>query len=154
MNSPDLSEVDMTTLQDWMCRRICTSADLVDGYLARIAAYDRGGLDGRRGIHSVIEVNPEARAIALALDAERTKGLSRGPLHGIPVLIKDNIETGDGMITSVGSLALADNRPVRDAILVYRLRDAGAVILGKANLSEWANFVVPGVPADGVVAAD
>jgi hypothetical protein len=91
-------------------------------------------------INSVIELNPDALAIAEALDRERKEGKARGPLHGIPVLIKDNIDTADKMMTTAGSLALADSTPPKDAFVVERLRDAGAVILGKTNLSEWANF--------------
>ena len=103
---------------------------------ARAIAIDRNG----PALHSVIELNPDALAIADALDAERkSKGL-RGPLHGIPVLIKDNIDTADRMSTTAGSLALEGSIASRDAFIVSRLRAAGAVILGKTNLSEWANF--------------
>ena len=112
-----------------------TSEALVQAYLARIDALDRGG----PALNSVIELNPDALADARALDAERKAGQVRGPLHGIPVLLKDNIDAV-GMANSAGSLALADNRPTRDAFIVERLRAAGAVILGKTNLSEWANF--------------
>src|SRR5213079_2079678 len=91
-------------------------------------------------VNAVIEVNPEALAIAKALDAERQVKGPRGPLHGIPVLIKDNIDTHDRMTTTAGSLALAGSIAPRDAFLVERLRAAGAVVLGKTNLSEWANF--------------
>ena len=90
-------------------------------------------------LNAVIETNPDALKDADALDAERKAGKLRGPLHGIPVLLKDNIDAKP-MVNSAGSLALADNRPTRDAFLVQRLRDAGAVILGKTNLSEWANM--------------
>ena len=90
-------------------------------------------------LNAVIETNPDALKDADALDAERKAGKLRGPLHGIPVLLKDNIDAKP-MVNSAGSLALADNRPTRDAFLVQRLRDAGAVILGKTNLSEWANI--------------
>src|SRR5208283_3867348 len=90
--------------------------------------------------NAVIEVNPDALAIAAALDRERKAKGPRGPLHGIPVLIKDNIATADNMQTTAGSLALAGMKPPRDAFLVTRLREAGAVILGKTNLSEWANI--------------
>ena len=90
-------------------------------------------------LNAVIEVNAAAIADAEALDAERKAGKVRGPLHGIPILIKDNIDVA-GMVNSAGSLALADNRPKQDAFIVGRLREAGAVILGKTNLSEWANF--------------
>jgi len=112
------------------CRRIC------EAYLERIAALDGAGPT----LRSVIEVNPEALAIAEALDRERAERGPRGPLHGIPVLIKDNIATADRMETTAGSLALVGARPARDASVVARLRAAGAVILGKTNLSEWANF--------------
>jgi amidase len=113
-----------------------TSLQLVDAYLARIARVDRAG----PALHSVLALNPQARAQARALDRERAAGHIRGPLHGIPLLIKDNIETADPLPTTAGSLALAGNRGGRDAPLVARLRAAGAVILGKTNLSEWANI--------------
>jgi amidase len=112
-----------------------SSEALVQAYLERIEQVDRSG----PSLNSVIELNPGALADARALDAERAAGKVRGPLHGIPVLLKDNIDAV-GMANSAGSLALAGNRPARDAFLVARLRDAGAVILGKTNLSEWANF--------------
>jgi amidase len=109
---------------------------LVELYLERIDALDR------RGPHlgAVIELNPEARSIAESLDRELRAGKSRGPLHGMPLLVKDNIETGDRMMTTAGSLALEGHYASQDAPIVKRLRDAGAVILGKTNLSEWANF--------------
>ncbi len=113
-----------------------TAVALAEAYLARMDAVDSGG----PRIASVIERNPDAPAIAAALDAERKAGRVRGPLHGIPVLLKDNIDTADRMRTSAGSLALAESIAPRDAFLVERLRAAGAVILGKTNLSEWANF--------------
>jgi amidase len=113
-----------------------TSERLTDAYLGRIEAVDRHG----PRLNSVIELNPDAAATAKALDSERKAGQVRGPLHGLPVLIKDNIATGDRMSTSAGSLALHGVRAVRDAHVVKRLRDAGAVILGKTNLSEWANI--------------
>jgi amidase len=113
-----------------------TSVALVDAYLARIAALNRTG----PSIRAVIAVNPEARAEARALDAERRAGHVRGPLHGVPVLVKDNVETADPVATTAGSLALKDNITRRDAPAIARLRAAGAVILGKTNLSEWANF--------------
>ena len=112
-----------------------TSRALTQAYLDRIAAVDRAGPT----LNSVIELNPEALKEADALDAERKAGKLRGPLHGLPVLLKDNVDAV-GMANSAGSLALADNRPTQDAFLVKRLRDAGAVVLGKTNLSEWANF--------------
>jgi amidase len=113
-----------------------TARALTEAYLARIEAIDRSG----PRLNSVIELNPDALAIADALDTERGKSGPRGPLHGIPVLIKDNIDTADRMHTSAGSLALAESIAPRDAFIVERLRAAGAVILGKTNLSEWANF--------------
>jgi amidase len=113
-----------------------TSEQLVQGYLARIAAMDTRG----PRLNSVIALNPHALADARKLDAERRAGRVRGPLHGVPVLLKDNIESDDGTATTAGSLALSANVTNRDAPLVRRLTDAGAVILGKANLSEWANF--------------
>jgi len=113
-----------------------TALGLTQAYLARIAALDRAGPQ----LRSVIELNPEAEAIAAGLDAERAAGRVRGPLHGLPVLLKDNIATGDRTATSAGSIALAGAPAAKDAPLVARLRAEGAVILGKTNLSEWANF--------------
>ncbi len=113
-----------------------TSLQLVDQYLERIDAIDRG----EKGIHAILELNPDARDTAVMLDAERAQGTVRGPLHGIPVVLKANIDTADRMATTAGSLALEGNHPDKDAFLVSQLRAAGAVILGKANLSEWANF--------------
>lgn len=113
-----------------------TSKTLVQRYLARIAAVDKAG----PRLNAVIELNPDALTIATDLDHERAKGKVRGPLHGIPVLLKDNIATGDRMSTSAGSLALDGVRATRDAFVAARLRAAGAVILGKTNLSEWANM--------------
>src|SRR5262249_27218190 len=103
--------------------------------LARIEAIDRKG----PALRGVIEVNPDALALADALDRERKEKGPRGPLHGIPVLVKDNIDTADEMATTTGSLALVGAKPPRDAFLVTRLRQAGALLLGKTNLSEWAN---------------
>jgi amidase len=113
-----------------------TARQLTEAYLARIEQIDRGG----PVINSVIELNPEALKIADAMDAERQAGKVRGPLHGIPLLIKDNIDTADGMTTTAGSLALEGSHARQDAFLVERLRSAGAILLGKTNLSEWANF--------------
>jgi amidase len=121
--------------RDRMTAGTLTSRALTQAYLDRIAAVDTAGPE----LNSVIEISPTAIGDAEALDAERQAGKVRGPLHGIPVLIKDNIDSV-GMVNSAGSLALAGNRPQRDAFLVTRLRNAGAVILGKTNLSEWANF--------------
>lgn len=113
-----------------------TSRRLVRRYLRRIDRVDAEGPT----LRSVIEVNPDAEDIARDLDLERRRGEVRGPLHGIPVLLKDNIDTGDAMLTTAGSLALVDSRPGGDATVVERLREAGMVVLGKTNLSEWANF--------------
>jgi amidase len=113
-----------------------TARSLTQAYLRRIDAIDRQGA----ALNSVIELNPDALEIAERLDIERKAGTVRGPLHGIPVLIKDNIDTADRMKTTAGSLALLDARPLADAGLVTRLRQAGVVVLGKTNLSEWANF--------------
>jgi amidase len=132
----DLEEATIATLQQRMESGQDTARSLAQKYLARIDAIDGSG----PALRSVIEPNPEALAIADRLDAERKAGRTRGPLHGIPVLLKDNIATADRMMTTAGSLALAGVKPPRDAFIVLRLRDAGAVILGKTNLSEWANF--------------
>jgi amidase len=113
-----------------------SATSLVQQYLARIAAIDKAG----PRLNAIIELNPDAMAIAEQLDRERKAGKLRGPLHGIPVLIKDNIATADKMSTSAGSLALAGVRASRDAFVAQKLREAGAVIIGKTNLSEWANM--------------
>ncbi len=132
----DVTGKTIAELQGAQLKGQVSSLQLVDAYLARIARIDRAG----PSLHSVLAINPQARAQARALDRERAAGHVRGPLHGIPLLIKDNIETADPLPTTAGSLALADNRGGRDAPLVARLRAAGAVILGKTNLSEWANI--------------
>ena len=132
----ELKEATIEELQAAMTAGGLTSLDLVNRYLERIAALDQ---DGPR-INSVIQVNQDARRIARALDRERRDHGSRGPLHGIPILLKDNIDTGDRMLTTAGSLALVGPPAATDATVAARLRQAGAVILGKANLSEWANF--------------
>ncbi len=131
-----LDEVTTQQLQDAMTAGRYTARRLVELYTERINAIDRSG----PALRSVIELNPDALSIADALDAERKNGRVRGPLHGVPVLIKDNIDTGDRMMTTAGSLALQGSPAPRDAFIVARLRAAGAVILGKTNLSEWANF--------------
>ena len=134
--SMNLAEADAATLQAAMHAGKATSLALVRAYLARIRAIDKSG----PRINSIIELNPDAISIARERDRERQAGRVRGPLHGIPVLIKDNIATMDTMQTSAGSLALVGAKAPRDAFIVTRLREAGAVILGKTNLSEWANF--------------
>jgi len=132
----ELEEVTVVQLQEWMRAGRYTARSLAEAYLQRIEEIDRRG----PALRSVMEINPEALAIADRMDAERRAGRVRGPLHGIPVLIKDNIDTADRMMTTAGSYAL-DGRPApRDAFVAERLRAAGAVILGKTNLSEWANF--------------
>ncbi len=132
----ELAELDVVELQHRMASGQDSAASLCAKYLARIEALDRQG----PSLHSVLETNPEVQAIAAALDAERKAGTVRGPLHGIPVLIKDNLATGDRMLTTAGSWALAGRPAPADAFVVAQLRKAGAVILGKTNLSEWANF--------------
>lgn len=131
-----LDEITISDLQSRMKAGSLNAEQIAGMYLERIEEIDRHGPE----LHAVIEVNPDALQIARSLDTEfKTKG-PRGPLHGIPVLIKDNIDTGDKMQTTAGSLALEGSPAVRDAFLVERLRAAGAVLLGKTNLSEWANF--------------
>ncbi|MGI4822783.1 MAG: amidase [Janthinobacterium lividum] len=132
----ELSEVSITDLQARMQSGKSTARDLCQQYLARIAEINTKG----PAINAVIEVNPDALALADTLDKERKAGKLRGPMHGIPVLIKDNIDTGDKMQTTAGALALAGNHAAKDAFVAQQLRAAGAIILGKTNLSEWANF--------------
>ncbi len=132
----ELDEVTVVQLQEGMRTGRWTARGLAEEYLSRIDAADRKG----PALGTVIELNPDAAAAADALDAERRAKGPRGPLHGVPVLIKDNVATADRMHTSAGSLALASSIAPRDAFVAERLRAAGAVILGKANLSEWANF--------------
>ena len=132
----EVLERGVDALQRAMQSGALTSRAITQAYLRRIDAIDRQG----PAINSVIELNPDALDLAARLDRERAAGTVRGPLHGIPVLIKDNIDTADRMKTTAGSLALVEARPLQDAGLVVRLREAGAVVLGKTNLSEWANF--------------
>jgi amidase len=133
---PDFAEASIGELAAKMAAGELDSRRLTRWYLDRIAAIDDAGPT----LNAVVEINPDALAIAESLDAERAAGKVRGPLHGIPVLLKDNVDTGDRMKTTAGSLALSDHMTARDAFMVARLRQAGAVILGKTNLSEWANF--------------
>jgi amidase len=135
----ELEEATLASLQDGMRSGRYTARSIAESYLARIDAIDKSG----PAINAVIERNPDAIRIADERDTERKAGRVRGPLHGIPVLIKDNIDTADRMHTSAGSLALAESIAPRDAFIAARLREAGAVILGKTNLSEWANFRSP-----------
>ena len=132
----ELDEGTVTDLQRGMVSGKFSARSLTEKYLARIEEIDRRG----PAVHSVIEVNPDALEIAASLDHERKEKGPRGPLHGIPVLIKDNIDTADRMLTTAGSLALVGSRPAQDSFVVQKLREAGAVILGKTNLSEWANM--------------
>lgn len=132
----ELNEATIDELRQKMESGEYTSLSITRMYLDRISEIDKKG----PAINAVIEVNPDALKIADQLDAERKAGKIRGPLHGIPVLVKDNINTGDRMVTSAGSLALAGHIADRDAFIIKQLREAGAVILGKTNLSEWANF--------------
>jgi amidase len=132
----DLEEVTIAALQTGMTSGKYTAKGLTAAYLQRIEELDRRG----PALHAVLETNPDALAQATALDAERKAKGPRGPLHGVPVLVKDNVATKDRMQSTAGSLALVGVTPPRDAFIVDRLRAAGAVILGKANLSEWANF--------------
>lgn len=131
----DVVELSATEAQARMTAGTLTARVLTEAYLTRIAAIDQAG----PALNSVIEVSTTAVAEAAALDAERKAGTVRGPMHGIPVLLKDNIDVV-GMVNSAGSLALAGNKPAKDAFMAAKLRAAGAVILGKTNLSEWANF--------------
>jgi amidase len=132
----ELFELTVSDARARMESGALTSRALTQRYLDRIEAMDKRG----PSVNAVIELNPDALSIAAALDAERTGGRTRGPLHGIPVLIKDNIDTADNMRTSAGSLALAEHIAAKDSFVAERLRAAGCVILGKTNLSEWANF--------------
>lgn len=134
--SSELDETTVTDLQSAMASGRFTAQAITEKYLARIEAVDKHG----PAINSVIEVNPDALSIAKELDRERKQKHLRGPLHGIPILIKDNIDTSDRMMTTAGSLALVGSKPPKDSMVAQKLREAGAVILGKTNLSEWANI--------------
>ena len=129
-------DVSVADLQKQMTAGSLTSVALTEAYLARMDEIDSAG----PMLRSVIERNPDAKSIARAMDDERTAGKVRGPLHGIPVLVKDNIDSADKMMTTAGSLALVGTPAPKDAFIVERLRAAGAVLIGKTNLSEWANF--------------
>jgi amidase len=138
-NAPtNLNEMTIAQLQARMAAGTLTSVDLTKFYLARIAALDKNGTDG--GVNSIIELNPDALAIAQHADDLRAQGKVLGPLHGIPVLLKDNIDTGDKMQTTAGSFALFGTPATQDSTVAANLRKGGAVILGKTTLSEWANF--------------
>jgi amidase len=132
----DLEEITIGDLQARMEAGAVSARGVTEAYLERIEAIDRNG----PRLRSVIELNPDALRIAEALDSERAQGHVRGPLHGVPVMVKDNIDTADRMQTTAGSLALVGEPASQDAAVMRKLRDAGAVLLGKTNLSEWANF--------------
>jgi len=132
----ELNEVTITELQEKMSSGKLSSEQITQLYLKRIDEVDKKG----PAINAVIEINPDAISIAKAMDVERKAGKVRSALHGIPILLKDNINTGDKMITSAGSIAMLANNALEDAFIIKKLRESGAVILGKTNLSEWANF--------------
>ena len=133
------SELTIQKLQSLMSKQQISSFELVTRFIDRISSLDKT-------LNSLLELNPDALKIAQKLDQERTIGVSRGALHGIPVLLKDNINTADKLHTSAGSLALQNSRASEDAALVAKLRDAGAIILGKTNMTEWANFISTNMP--------
>ncbi|WP_166241392.1 amidase family protein [Paenibacillus turpanensis] len=139
----NIEEATISDLQIALEKKKITSYELIQLYMERIATFDRQG----PRLNSVLELNPDALALSEAADAERRQGLLRGPLHGIPILLKDNIDTADRMHTSAGSLALAGHYAAQDAFLVRKLRKAGAIILGKANMTEWANYMAEGMTA-------
>lgn len=131
-----MRELSIREIEELLTSGLYSAKTLTQMYLARIDALDKRG----PMVNAVIELNPDALEIAAALDAERAKSGPRGPLHGVPILIKDNIDTGDKMMTTAGSLALEGHYAAQDSFVAQKLREAGAVILGKTNLSEWANF--------------
>jgi len=131
-----MEELTIAEIQAQMDAGLLSARTLVEMYLERIGRLDKTG----PALNAIIELNPDALSIADALDADREANGPRGPLHGVPVLLKDNIDTADRLMTTAGSLALVGSVPSQDAFLVQKLRSAGAIILGKTNLSEWANF--------------
>jgi len=131
-----LEETTLADLQAGMAAGRMTARSITQQYLDRIAELDRQGPTLRH----VLETNPDALSLADSLDQERKAGKVRGPLHGVPILLKDNIDTADRMTTTAGSLAMAGSIPLQDAFIAAKLRAAGAILLGKTNLSEWANF--------------
>ena len=132
----ELNEMTIDELQQKMKAGVYSSVMLTELYLQRIESVDKDG----PALNAVIEINPDSRAIAEQMDRERKEGKIRSPLHGIPILVKDNIDTGDKMMTTAGSIALEGHKAKQDAFIIAQLRKAGAVLIGKANLSEWANF--------------
>ena len=142
MNEAAITSMNILALQEAMAQKQLTARELVLFYLSRIAEIDQ--CEG--GLNAVLEINPDALFIADMLDEERKKGRVRSLLHGIPIMLKDTINTADNMHTSAGSLALADNLAPYDAHVVTRLRQAGAIILGKTNMTEFANFMGENMP--------
>lgn len=136
----ELLDITIDQIQQKLTNCEWTSVELVQLYLRRIATYDKK-------IHSILEINPDALHIAAALDLERKKKGPRSVLHGIPILLKDNLDTGDKMHTSAGSMALADHYATADSFVAAKLRKAGAILLGKTNMTEWANFMTFGMPS-------
>jgi amidase len=136
ISSPELEEITVSEISEGFRAGKYSIRSITEKYIQRISEIDKKG----PGINSIIELNPDALAIADALDQELKKKGPRGPMHGIPVLIKDNIDTADNMMTTAGSLALAGSKPQKDSFIAKQLRDTGALILGKTNLSEWANI--------------
>ncbi|HZG76481.1 MAG TPA: amidase family protein, partial [Paenibacillus sp.] len=146
---------DSTSIERWLPERsiaelgqalrsgALTSERLTGLYIDRILRHDRDGMK----FNAVLEINPDALRIARAKDAERAAGEPCGPLHGIPILLKDNIDTADRMHTSAGSIALADSFADEDAFVAAKLREAGAILLGKTNMTEWANFMAENMPS-------
>lgn len=132
----ELDEETISSLREKLSSSTYSSEQLVRMYLERIESIDENGVK----LNAVIEINPDAIALAKIMDSEMKSGKSRGPLHGIPILIKDNIDTGDKMQTTAGSLALVGNIASNDAFVIKKIRESGAILLGKTNLSEWANF--------------
>ena len=128
--------IDISALQEGYQKKQYTIEEITKAYLDRIESIDKNGSQ----LNAVLTINPDAISIAKALDLELKQGKWRGPLHGVPVLLKDNINTNDKMPTTAGSKALANSFPLEDSFIVKKLRAAGAVIIGKTNLSEWANF--------------
>jgi len=132
----ELDEMTIADLQEGMASGRFTSRSITEMYLSRIEAIDGQGPT----LRSIIETNSEALDIAASLDEERNRGKLRGPLHGIPLILKDNVDTSDNMTTTAGSYALEGSIAIQDSTVAAKLREAGAVLLAKANLSEWANF--------------
>src|SRR5262249_30859353 len=132
----EFDEISITELQAGLTSGKYTARYLAEKYLTRIEQIDKNG----PAVNSVIEINPDALTIAESLDSERKQKGARGPLHGIPVMIKANLDTGDRMMTTAGSLALVGSKPPKDSTVAKKLRDAGCTILAKTNLSEWANI--------------